>query len=48
MKEGRVKSNAPKANKELDKWLEDEVRSGKKDEERERKMNGYGRRLILH
>ena len=26
-KEGRVKSNAPKADKELDKWLEDELRS---------------------
>ena len=47
-KEGWVKSNEPKADKELDKWLEDEIRSGKKDEERERKMNRNGRRLILH
>ena len=47
-KEGRVKSNTQKADKELDKWLEDEVRSEKKDEESERKMNGHGRRLILH
>ena len=29
-KEGQVKSNAPKADKELDKWLEDELRSLKK------------------
>ena len=29
-KEGRVKSNAPKADNEWDKWLEDEMRSEKK------------------
>ena len=34
-KEGRVKPNAPKDNKELDKWLEDEMRSEQKEEERE-------------
>ena len=47
-KEGQTNSNAPKADEELDKWLEDEVRSGKKDEEYERKMNGNRSRLILH
>ena len=34
-KEGQVKSNAPTADKELGKWLKDEMRSDKKEEERE-------------
>ena len=32
-KEGQVKSNAPKADKAWDEWLEEEIRSGEKDEE---------------
>ena len=43
-----MKSNAPKANKELDKWLEEEMRSEEKEEERERKLKTNGRMLILH
>ena len=48
-KEGRMKS---KAYEEMDKWLEDELRSSKKDEvkneERERKKIRNGRRLMLY
>ena len=38
-KEGRVKSNTPKSDKELDKQLEEEMRTKKKEEERKRKIN---------
>ena len=43
-----MKSNAPRADEELDKWLEDEMRSEKKEEEHEGKFQKNGRRLTLH
>ena len=37
-KEGWLRSNALKADEELDKWLKDEMRSEKKEEERKWKL----------
>ena len=47
-KEGRVMSNAQKADKELGKWLEEEMKSEKKEEECERKFKTNGSRLTLN
>ena len=50
-KEWQEKSNAPKCGKNLDKWLADEIKSAKKDEEKyelKRIMSGKGRSLIFH
>ena len=47
-KEGKVKSNAPKSDKEKEKWLKVEIRSDKKEEECESKIIINRGSLIFH